>query len=49
MLALMGLLEAEAPQFCRKMVITVMGGRDRGLVYSANASVTLLDAIRCIT
>ena len=46
MLALMGLLDTEGSRFCNKMVITVMGGHDKGLVYNANSNATLLDGIR---
>ena len=46
MLDMMQLLERESAPFCRKRLITV-SGHDRGLVYSANADMTLLDAIRC--
>jgi len=45
MLDLMTLLERESGPFCRKRLITI-SGHDRGLVYSANADMTLLDAIR---
>ncbi len=48
MLDLMTLLERESGPFCRKRLLTI-SGHDRGLVYSANADMTLLDAIRSAT
>lgn len=47
MLALMNLLEKEGPVFSDRLLVTIRGVEDRGLVFQAEgASTTLLDAIR---
>ncbi len=47
MLQLMGLLEREGRTFAQKTLVTLASCNDRGLVYQANCSTTLLEAIRC--
>eukprot|EP00775_Hariotina_reticulata_P012963 gene12963-13092_t len=46
MLALMTELEKQGPPFASKMLITVLGSEDRGLVYQTDASASVLTAIR---
>ncbi|KAI3429675.1 hypothetical protein D9Q98_005760 [Chlorella vulgaris] len=47
MLALMNLLEKEGPVFSDRLLVTIRGVEDRGLVYQAEGgSTSLLDAIR---
>eukprot|EP00891_Asterochloris_glomerata_P005954 jgi/Astpho2/5954/Aster-x0699 len=46
MLQLMGLLEREGRTFAQKTLVTLASCNDRGLVYQANCSTTLLEAIR---
>ena len=47
MLQLMGLLEREGRTFAPKTLVTLASCNDRGLVFQANCSTTLLEAIRC--
>ena len=47
MLQLMGLLEREGRTFAQKTLVTLASCNDRGLVFQANCSTTLLEAIRC--
>ena len=47
MLQLMGLLEREGHTFAQKTLVTLASCNDRGLVFQANCSTTLLEAIRC--
>ncbi|KAG2436215.1 hypothetical protein HXX76_006527 [Chlamydomonas incerta] len=46
MLLLMTQLEKEGPAFAEKLLITVAGSEDRGLMFQVNSDVPLLDAIR---
>ncbi|KAF6254676.1 hypothetical protein COO60DRAFT_1642116 [Scenedesmus sp. NREL 46B-D3] len=46
MLALMTELEKHGPHFAAKMLITVLGSEDRGLVYQADTDASVLSAIR---
>lgn len=47
MLALMNLLEKEGPVFSDRLLVTIRGVEDRGLVYQAEGATTsLMDAIR---
>ncbi|KAI8464514.1 MAG: hypothetical protein J3K34DRAFT_114955 [Monoraphidium minutum] len=46
MLQLMALLEKEGPDFADKMLVTVVGGEDRGLLYQADAGASVLTAIQ---
>lgn len=46
MLSLMTELEKQGPNFATKMLITVVGSEDRGLVYQTDADVSVLTAIR---
>ncbi|KAK9818373.1 hypothetical protein WJX72_011551 [[Myrmecia] bisecta] len=46
MLQLMTILEHEGPRFANKPLVTIMGGYDKGLVYQANSSSSLLETIR---
>jgi CBS domain-containing protein len=46
MLELMTLLEKLGPSFAARKLITVSGGKDRALVFSATASSSLLEAMR---
>ena len=47
MLQLMSLLEREGRTFAQKTLVTLASCNDRGLVFQANCSTTLLGAIRC--
>eukprot|EP00882_Tetradesmus_deserticola_P002217 GHRQ01002369.1.p1 GENE.GHRQ01002369.1~~GHRQ01002369.1.p1 ORF type:complete len:201 (+),score=44.80 GHRQ01002369.1:209-811(+) len=46
MLALMTELEKHGPRFASKMLITVLGSEDRGLVYQTDTDASVLTAIR---
>lgn len=46
MLALMTELEKQGPAFASKMLITIVGSEDRGLVYQTDAEASVLTAIR---
>lgn len=46
MLLLMTELEHEGPVYTNKMLITISGGEDKGLVYEAEAQASLLDIIQ---
>jgi hypothetical protein len=48
MLLLMVELENEGRVMTDKMLITVMGSDDRGLVYQVDTSISILDAIKWV-